>query len=388
MTMENVSTFVVGNADSPASRAWLVFAALLLVLAFPSAAMPAELRLERRAIIDPQSGGMTAAVVTLPVGWRLEGGVNWDFLTSCYPARIKIIVKSPGDDTWFNYYGPYSQAFLSGQSPFAGDEAYKMGRQLVPFMSPEEVIREMLAGDRAIASIRIVGVDKCEGNAANRERRRQEIGAIWGSLPGANLRDVRVEEAIVHATFTKGSVPWEAKFHAMAEYIFTVDSLGGEQVLWDVGPVIALQAHAGKLGGYEGILSAMAAGTMVDPVWGIAMQNVGHQMVQRRLDQGRRAIEVNMQQAIESARQMGQTGGAGGMAETNANVMRGWTNTLTGIDLWRGDDGVTHSVPTGFRFGWSGPDRQTVYSDNPEFDPNRDSAHYPGDWSPMQTVPW
>ena len=357
--------------------------ALVAVLLSASAFAATEgLQFEKRRITDPQFGNAVAATVNVPQGWILEGKADWNFQSVFKPAYIGYVVKSPADDVWFTFAGPYVAACYFGRSPSSGDEARQMGRVFVPPMKPEDLIRTTLEGDKTISGVKIEQVDKLAANAANREKSRREV---LGGLKGAGgLTDYQLDEALVFATFTKNGIAWEAVFHLSARYLYG-NGMNGQFCAWDAGPAIGFQAHAGKLKKCEPILAAILNGSTLDPVWVQAMDTIGNQLVQQRIaaaHEAAMAAQRAAQAAYAQADKYRST--LTSRSESNSRVMSGWTDVITGTDRWSGG-GESHSAPTGYNYGWSGPDGKTYYTNDSTFNPNH-SSNFSGDWSQMNKV--
>jgi hypothetical protein len=339
---------------------------------------------EKRRITDPQFGGAVAATVNAPQGWIIEGKADWNFQSTFKPAYVGYVVKSPADDAWFTFTGPYVAACYFSQSPSSGNEARQLGRLLVPPMKPEDLVKMTLEGDKAIGNVKITQVDKLDGNAANREKTRREILA---QLKGAGgMTDYQVEEAIVHATFTKNGTPWEAIFYLSARYSYGNSPYSGQFCAWDAGPFLGLQAHAGRLKKYESTLMAICLGSTLDPVWVQAMDTIGNQLVQQRIASAHQAAMAAQRAAQSTYAQADRNRSAiTSRSESNSRIMQGWTDAITGTDRWEGG-GEKHSAPTGYNHGWSRSDGKTYYTNDSTFNPNH-SSNFSGDWSQMNKVP-
>ena len=362
----------------------LVSALCYVVFSVPALAAPEGVLFDTRQITDPQFGGAVAATVTVPQGWNLEGRASWHFQNMDKPATVEYIVKSPADDAWFNFSGPYMFVCYASNSPTSGNEARQLGRLLVPPMKPEDLIKKMAEGDRSIANVNIVRVDKLEGNAANRQKLRQSILAQTKGSGG--MTDYQVEEALVHVTFTKNGTPWEAQMYLSARYGYG-SGINGQYCVWDAGPFVAFQAHAGKLKDYDSLLAAIAKGSAVDPVWSQAMANLGFKLVQQRIAAAHQAAMAAQRaaQASYAQAEKNRTSLASRQSEANSRVMRGWTDTITGTDRWEGG-GESHAAPTGYNYGWRGSNGKTYYTNDSTFNPNHSSS-FSGDWSQMNKVP-
>jgi hypothetical protein len=67
--------------------------------------------------------------------------------------------------------------------------------------------------------------------------------------------------------------------------------------------------------------------------------------------------------------------------------MRGWNNVLTDTDTWRGSDGDTRSIPSGYDYVWQNSNGDMLPTNNSTFNPNH-SIDYTGDWTQMKKTPW
>ncbi|SBW10636.1 exported hypothetical protein [uncultured delta proteobacterium] len=375
-----------GNSTQRAMPAIISLFAMLWIMfmAMPAFAAQEGIRFEKRRITDPQFGGAVAATVNVPQGWILEGKADWNFQNVFKPAYVGYVVKSPADDAWFTFSGPYVAACYFSQSPNSGNEAQQQGRLLVPPMKPEDLIKMTLENDRAISGVKIVRVDKLAGNAANREKQRRDIlGQLQGA--GAGL-DYQVDEALASVTFTKNGVAWEAMFYASARYL-TGNGPYGQYCAWDAGPFVGFQAHAGKLKDYEKILAAICGGSTLDPVWVQSMDTIGNQLVQQRIASAHQAA-MAAQRAAQATYAQAQRNRSAitSRSESNSRVMSGWTDAITGTDRWNGG-GESHSAPTGYNHGWRDSSGNTYYTNDSTFNPNH-SSNFSGDWSQMKKAPW
>ncbi|MCL2684008.1 MAG: hypothetical protein FWE55_02085 [Synergistaceae bacterium] len=348
-------------------------------LAAPAFAAPDGLMFEALQITDPQFGGALAATVSVPKGWTFEGGAIWNYQNFAEPAIVSFTIKSPADDAWFSFSGPNTAMFYFSQSPDAQNEAWQMGRPLVPPMKPEEVVKTLMESDNTIANLKIEKVDKLDGNAAVREKLcRDEMAKAGGGSV------IQIEEAITYATFTKNGIPWEAQVYTFANYMY-LNTIKGQVCGWHIGPVIAFQAHAGKLESYGGIVDSIFGNSKLDPVWVNAVQQTGAQIVKERMadDHQRKMAAIQAYSQVNSNR---SSITSQSQSESLSNVSRGWTNTVTDRETWS-DGSNKYTSPSGYDYAWSGGDGNTYYTNDSSFNPNY-STDFSGDWTPMEKTPW
>lgn len=360
----------------------LLTAFLAILPCAPVFAAQEGILFEKRQITDPQFGGAVAATVNVPQGWTLEGKVDWPFQTIVKPAYVGFSVKSPADDAEFGFVGPFVSAFHFSQSPNAANEARYLGCSFMPPTKSEDLIKRILEIDKSISGLKVARVDKLAGNAENREKLRKEVLARTAQ----GITDFQIDEALTYVTFTRNGVSWEGMFYMSARYTFGISN-GLPYCGWNAGPLIGVQAHAGKLKDYEKVLAAICNGWTIDPVWVQATDAIGIKLVQQRLLAAneaalaaRRAAQSTYAQAEINRSTLNR------QSESSSRVMRGWTDTLAGTDRWQGGS-ETHAAPSGYNYGWSGPNGRTFYSNDSTFNPNTSSS-FSGDWSQMKKTPW
>jgi hypothetical protein len=86
----------------------VLVAVLLASLVAASAAVPGRAATPKSGVLnfttyevtDPNFGGMRAATIAIPAGWRASSQVRWDFGSANYPVHVHVRVQSPDGKMW------------------------------------------------------------------------------------------------------------------------------------------------------------------------------------------------------------------------------------------------------------------------------------------------
>lgn len=295
--------------------------------------------------------------ILLPQNWITEGGIfrinptAGGGAANALEAKLDFIIKSDNDGTALMRWYPDMFYFDSRRSPagqmglFPTGSNYQ-GMTVLPVMSPEQfIINIVIPYAHPGAKNVLVTNRKNIPELATAVKREDNILADLGFTYDASL---------VTATYSEGSRIFEEKLVAV---IMDLGNAGAG--MWKNRYTFSFRSPKGEMKTYEPLFSAIGNSLTINQRW-LAGEIKGQ--LERAGIYKKTIDEINrIEKEITRSRQ-----------QNNAAIQHEMYLTLTGQEEYVNP--FTNEIETGtnqWNHRWSGNNNMVIYTDDPNFDPNR-----------------
>jgi hypothetical protein len=332
------------------------------------------LRLKKISVPDPMIGG-DAFTMLIPEGWKVEGGVQWQFqwanlvtgkMRAFDPKSSAVLEVLPVTPACFDESG---RMFLQPGANYMGSYVIAPPRDVKQYVEAIFVplFRKDVEGLKVGALVPLPAVAKAV------EKNVQEAGVAK-----------RVESGKVRLEYSTGGKAMEEDV-----YITLVQSrsqMVPGMVMWTCEHQYGFRAEKGKLDALAPLLQAMVSSVVVDLKWYagyaqvVALRNKGQMDQIRAAGELSRQISRNNDEMIASMRSSWQERQA-----SEDRVYQQFSESVRGVETYKNAfDERPVELPSGYDSVWVNSSGEYVLSNEGGYDPNVGSTL---EWKRLEHAP-
>ena len=321
---------------------------------------------------DPSCIGGEVSRMLIPVGWKTQGGMAYNF-SSFYPAQVNLRIYDPNSSAAFSIYP--SSYFIWGDFPgFPPGSNY--GGSIVgqpvqdPFQAIEQIVIPQFRPDLANAAV------------VETEMLPKMVDAAAAALPAAPGTQPQIQAGRVRVEYTADGTPIQEDFFA----VLRVDVSAGFE-MWDIDQVVSVRAEKGKLDNVKKLHEMTMRSIKPSLPW----FNKYFQFLSWRQQNTMAAI----QSAGDFSRQIAQESDEIGdsirqqyenQQAVNDQISEARSETMRGETPWDAGDGDKVLLPADYGRAWRDGNGQFLVSNDSSYDPNTDPNNTHITWTPMEQL--
>lgn len=206
-------------------------------------------------IVDKKQGGLVAANIMVPQGWRTSARIDWDYTSANNPSQGQFRAESPDGSAWVEGFPLEVFEWLGGpQNARIGSRQF--GQIYYPKITIDQAMRQFV-------------IQKYRGNKKNLQ--------IIGSRPVANLAQKFFHENVpgdsisMRIRYEENGRQVEEDFYAMLSSKLDIPYDGPQGRTWEyhrtLGIVHSLGAVQGQLASAYPLLGYIASSVKPNPLW-------------------------------------------------------------------------------------------------------------------------
>jgi len=350
---------------------------LVLFAGWPCAAQdqrpaPRSMRFKMHSYMDRQGIGTEAFRLLVPAGWRFQGGIQWTLQSPAMPAIAAFTVTSPDGTSELEVFP--NELYTWNTSPqfmqmFPRGSRY-LGSVVLPPMTPGDYARQVLLPRhrRGVKDLRIVQTEAMPDLAR----------AHQATQPPNPYAQTAVHAARVRVEYGRNGQPAEEEVYAVIQTVnLPMQTLYGvvQNRIWTPDCLFAFRARRGALAGQRKVFETMVRSFKLNPQWYSKYNQVVTFLTQQKIQQIRHIGQISrivsqtsneisdMIMSSYEKRQKVYDRLATDFSRTTRGV-EGYVNPATQTKV---------ELPNGYGHAWSTGAGEYVLTDDPTYDPNRDS---------------
>ena len=215
----------------------------------------AGVRLMRYEIIDQRQGGLIAATVAVPEGWRAQSRLDWDFSSANNPTRRQLRIDAPDGGAWVQGYPTEVFTWISAPDQVAtGSRSFGMIRypNITMAQAMTRYVIEPHRGKKK--NLRVLGT--------------RIVPHLAQKFMGQNVPG---ESISVRVRFEENGQMVDEDFYAILTDKITIPYDGPQGRTYEYHRTLALVhsigAKSGTLDNVYPLLGFIAASQQVNPMW-------------------------------------------------------------------------------------------------------------------------
>ncbi|MBI4845600.1 MAG: hypothetical protein HY810_03885 [Candidatus Omnitrophica bacterium] len=323
--------------------------------------------------IDTGGTGIETFHMLIPKDWQFSGGVRWILNNPGMPAVISFKLKNPGGieelEVFPNqpFFWTNNQMVLS-MFPVG---AYYFGSEVAPPVSALEALERItIPRFRSdVSNIRVIKKEPLPELAQILNKQAIQQPGINYSAEGAKIR----------VEYVKDGREIEEEIFAVVEAVsFSMQSMMGvvTNINWTVDYVFSFKAEKGRLDSHYKTFQTIVHSFTLNPQWFNKYNQVVEYLVQRQIQQINNIGQLSkiISQTHNEISDMIMDS-YNYRQKVNDRIADNFSKSIRGVEGYY-DPGQDKAVelPNGYRDAWSNKLGEYILSDDPNFNPNVNSA--------------
>lgn len=325
---------------------------------------------------SPQGIGGEVARCLIPAGWKVEGGVVWDWDHLYNLADTLLRVYNPSGPESLAIYpklsfywtaDAWTGQLLSNQRMYMGAE---IARPLdTPFRAIQEITIPRYRKD--LRSAKVVGTEEMPKLA-------EAIVAGYGQ---SNGWQVSARAGRMRFETTQNGQPVQEDVYAVLTFRNAPQLRSG---FWDVERVFSVRGPKGKLEELAQLYQTIESSSRPNLEWFNKYVQI-NQAVQNTQAEGIRQAGIRSRIISQANDQISDT-----IRQSYANTQASYdrislarSQYMRGVTPYDTGDGRHVDLPSNYQHAWRGNDGTYVVSNDPNYDPNRDASTHTN-WTQLQ----
>ncbi|HEX2981029.1 MAG TPA: hypothetical protein VHO48_12245 [Anaerolineaceae bacterium] len=330
--------------------------------------------------MDNQGTGLEAFRMLIPVGWQVQGGVQWISGNPSMPAVLSFKASNPNGVEAFEAFP--NQPFYWSSDPMTRMTfpvgSYYYGNEVRAPLNAQQTLRQLiLPRFRSVPGLEVIAEEHLPDLISQVRTTPQAAGPMsQTSADGAKLR----------VRYAAQGFPVEEELYGVVEYQrMGMPAMFGviEMVYWMADYMFSFTARAGQLDGLKDLFTTMLTSFKLNPQWFARFSQISQYLAQNQIQQINNIGQLS-QYLSQVNNQISDTiiSGYNQRQQVMERLSDRFSQSIRGVDAYYDpNSGYGVELPGGYQHAWSNSLGEYIVSNDAFFDPNQNSNL---NWTPLQ----